>query len=301
MKAPAPPLEAIEAFIVATRSDSFRAAADEMALSRSAVSRRIRALETFLGAALFDRTHMTPRLTSVGERYRREVAPAMDEIRSATTALSDRGAGDPLTLVTPQSFAMAWLVPRLAGIMQDVPISLRLGNGLDALRNGNADLAIITGPRDTLGLPYEALVRLDAAPVAAPQLADGRAPPRALSELVAYPRLAPYRPGGLWETWAENVGLLDPLLASPLRYESTLVMYEAAAAGLGVALGVPFLIERLLRDGRLQSCLDQRAPIGLHYWLVYANPVVRRWRQSRLFSAWLHEEIARSRSNLLVA
>lgn len=301
MKGHPPPLEAIEAFVVATRSDSFREAADEMALSRSAVSRRIQSLEAFLGAALFDRAHSAPRLTSIGERYRREVEPAIDAIRSATAALSTPGEGDALTLVTPQSFAMAWLMPRLAGISRDVPVTLRIGNGLDALRNGEADLAIVTGPRDTLGLPYEPLVRLDATPVAAPELVDGRAPPRALAELVAYPRLAVYRPGRLWETWAENVGLLDARLPSPRRYESTLVMYEAAAAGLGVALGVPLLIERFLRDGRLRPCLDRQAPIGLHYWLVYANPTVRRWRQSRHFSAWLHEEITRSPSDLLVA
>jgi LysR family glycine cleavage system transcriptional activator len=302
MRRQAPPLEAIEAFIVATRSGSFRAAADEMALSPSAFSRRIQSLEAFLGAPLFDRSQNSLRLTTVGERYRSEVEPAMDIIRGATSALSTRGAGDPLTLVTPQSFAMAWLVPRLSGVMRDVQVSIRIGHGLKDLRNGDADLAIVTGPRDTHGLPYEPLVMLDAVPVAAPQLIDGRTPPRAISELADYPRLAVYKPERLWETWAENVGVVEETLKPPTRYESMFVMYEAAAAGLGVALGVRLLIERFLKDGRLQPCgAERQAPIGVQYWLVYANPAVRRWRQSRVFSAWLHEEIARSRTDLLAA
>lgn len=301
MRRQAPPLEAIEAFIVATRSGSFRAAADEMALSPSAFSRRIQSLEAFLGAPLFDRSQNSPRLTTVGERYRGEVEPAMDIIRGATSALSTRGAGEPLTLVTPQSFAMAWLVPRLAGVMQDVQVSIRIGHGLKDLRNGDADLAIVTGPRDTHGLPYEPLVMLDAVPVSAPRLADGRPPPRAIDDLADYPRLAVYKPERLWETWAENVGLPHADLGAPTRYESMFVMYEAAAAGLGVALGVRFLIERFLKEGRLQTCLEGQAPIGVQYWLVYANPAVKRWRQSRLFSSWLHEEIARSRRDLLAA
>ena len=73
VKRQAPPLEAVEAFIVATRVPSFRAAADFLALSPSALSRRIQALEAFLGVNLFDREGSVVSLTMQGRRYLAEV------------------------------------------------------------------------------------------------------------------------------------------------------------------------------------------------------------------------------------
>jgi len=83
----APPLEAIQAFLAAVRAASFRAAADELALSPSAFSRRIQSLEAFLGVALYDRSGPTPRLTEAGERYHRDLEPAFEAICTATKAV----------------------------------------------------------------------------------------------------------------------------------------------------------------------------------------------------------------------
>lgn len=304
MRRPAPPLEAIETFIVATRSESFREAAETLALSPSAISRRIQALEAHLGAELFQRVAPTPTLTAIGEHYHREVAPAIDAIRAATFALASWTQTEPLTVVAPQSFAMGWLLPRLPGFLRDHPdqqISLRVGWTLDDLRQGAADLAILPDAPDSDGLPAEPLAALDGVLATAPQMADGRTPPRGLSDLSSFPRLTVYRPKGIWETWLGHAGYRGPDLPDPTRFDSLFVMYEAAAAGLGVAICSPFLAERFLQERRLVPCFEHLCPLGLSYSLVFAGPTVRRAPQTRAFVRWLRAEVGRTRGARLEA
>lgn len=297
MRRQAPPLEAIEAFIVATRAPSFRAAAERLALSPSAFSRRIQALETFVGAPLFSRDGGVAKLSKVGERYRQEVEPAIDAIRRATVDLRAETSGGTLRVVSPQSFAVGWLIPRLASFMSGpagVQVELKIAHDARDLRRGLADIAVLIGPVRETGMAVEKLVDLDALMVAAPKLADGRKPPRSLDELAEHTRLTVYRPEGIWETWLGNLGYRGPELAEPKRYDSQILVYEAAAAGLGITLASPLLAGRWLREGRLQPCIEQRASIGVSYELVFADAAVKRRRDARAFAAWLRRGLARA-------
>src|SRR3546814_6888150 len=74
-----PPLTAIEAFVQVARLGSIKAAAQELALSAPALSRRIQALERFIGRPLFDRRHQSMQLNSDGERLLSQIAPARSE------------------------------------------------------------------------------------------------------------------------------------------------------------------------------------------------------------------------------
>ena len=170
-----PPLEAIEAFIAATRADSFRLAAERLALSPSAFSRRIQALENIVDVQLFDRSGAAVRLTRAGERYRREIAAALDAIRRATVDLRAEQLGGDLRVTTPQSFAISWLIPRLSGFEAswDGSVALRAGRSLKDLHSGRADLAIVAAPADLGGLESDFLVEVEYAAMAAPRLADG--------------------------------------------------------------------------------------------------------------------------------
>jgi LysR family glycine cleavage system transcriptional activator len=288
MRRQAPPLEAIEAFIMASRAENFRAAADRLAISPSAFSRRIQALEAFVGAPLFMRDAGVPRLTPAGERYLREVEPAIEAIRQATVELSERHASGPLTVVMPQSFAMAYLAPRLAAF--DSEIEIRIGHDVGELREGSADVAILANP-DPRGLPSESLVDLHALLVSAPRLADGRAPPRSLEELPQFRRCDVFQPTGIWETWLASVGYAGPRLQEATHYQSMFVMHEAVAAGMGIALGVEHLVDRYLRDGRLVACLPCRGSTGVHYEIVFADAAVRRLPRTQAFTSWLRSEM----------
>lgn len=295
MRRQAPPLEAIEAFIIATRSSSFRDAADRLALSPSAFSRRIQALEAFVGAQLFVREGGKVALSRTGERYLRTVEPALDAIRRATVDLQAERGGAALRVVVPQSFAMGWLIPHLPALQRshpDLTIELRVGRTVAPLRRGHADIAIVAGPGGTEGLPAQRLARLPGTLVTAPRLACGAEPPATLGDLAAMPRLAVYQPGEMWEHWLRAVGFDARALAPPTYYETHFLMIAAAEAGLGVALTPPLLVERAVADGRLVVPLALSAPLGVDYVLVFADEALRRRPDVRRFAAWIAEGLA---------
>lgn len=294
MRRQAPPLEAVEAFILASRSASFREAADALALSPSAFSRRIQALEAFVGVSLFVREKGAATLSRTGDRYLRTIEPAIDAIRRATVDLQAERGGAALRLIAPQSFAMAWFIPNLPAFQRLCPearIELRVGRSAAGLKRGHADVAILAGAGPP-ELPSLHLAELDAIAVSAPRLADGRAPPRTLGELAALPRLAVYQPEGIWDRWLRGVGHAGPGLAPPTYYEAHFLMIEAAAAGLGIALTPPVLAARYLADGRLIRPLPDSAPAGVEYRLVFADDQVRRRPDVVRLTQWLADGLA---------
>jgi DNA-binding transcriptional LysR family regulator len=292
----APPLQGIEAFIVAARSPSFRAAADALALSPSAFSRRIQALEDLLGAVLFDRAAAGPTLTEAGEAYRREVEPAIEAIRAATARLRAPAPPAGVRVMASQSFAISCLMPRSADFQAETGVHLEmvLGRDLHQLRLGRADVAVAYGPSDFGGLPSEQLIALDGAVVSAEVLTGGRAPPRRPDELAGHTLLGVHTPGNLWPRWLARAGVAEPPPVRPLMFETLTLMYEAAANGLGVALAIPTVADRYLDAGRLRACFDLRAPTEADYNLVFASEAVRRRPDVRAFSAWMRSEAQRS-------
>lgn len=296
MRRSAPPLQGIEAFIAATRASSFRAAADALALSPSAFSRRIQALESFVGAVLFDREAPTPTLTEAGDRYRREVEPAIEAIRAATARVSAPTRA--IRVMASQSFAISWLMPRSPAFRQasGAELELVLGRDLGLLRLGRAEVAIAPGPAAFDGLPFERLIPLEGAVVAAPRLADGRAPPRTPCELADHDLLSVATPADLWPRWLARAGLADARARSALTFETLTLMYEAAANGLGVTLAVPTVSDRYLETGRLRACFDLRAETDADYNLVFASEAVRHRPGVRAFAAWMKAEAEASRA-----
>ena len=84
------------------------------------------------------------------------------------------------------------------------------------------------------------------------------------------------------------------MAAASTPFDTSHLMYEAAASGLGVTLAVPLLAERFLAERRLRPCLGVRRPVGSGYSLFYASADLRRRPQIRTFLAWLQEQAAGS-------
>src|SRR5260221_9077814 len=106
-----PPLDLLRGFEAAARHLSFTRAAVELFLTQSAVSRQIQALESFLGAPLFERRHKALALTAAGQAYYRAVAPVLDQLREATRRARGTRTGHLPTLATTVSLASTWAVP----------------------------------------------------------------------------------------------------------------------------------------------------------------------------------------------
>ncbi|QJU59872.1 LysR family transcriptional regulator [Sphingomonas sp. AP4-R1] len=293
-----PPLEATEAFLLAARAVSFRAAADELALSPSAFSRRIQLLESFVGVALFDRSGAVVQLTDAGARYFAEIAPAMDTIRRATVGLRDQAGSRTLRLMTSHSFAVGWLVPRLPDLFRahGIEIDLSIGRDAQALRSGQADLAIWGGRPHEEDLPRERLIDLSAVLASAPRLADGRTPPASVRELGEHRILATKVPEHFWQGWLTGMGLDGRLPQPATRFETTQLTYEAAASGLGLTLAVPLISERFVADRRLLPAFGPAVPIGFDYSVFYATAEIERRAPVKIFVRWLRDQIAMSLS-----
>lgn len=290
-----PPLAATEAFLAAARAPSFRAAAASLALSPSAFSRRIQLLEAFLGAPLFDRSGAVAELTPTGRRYLVSVEPAIEAIRQASM-LVRAPARDKLRVATSHSLAVEWVIPRLADIMQKLglDIDLVVTQERRLLKQGEVDFAIWGGfePDD---IDSEVIVTLDAIPVAADRLNDGRSPPETIDDLVTHRILSVRNPPDVWRRWLFTAGYEGPVPQIATAFDSNQLLYESVASGLGVTLAVPLLSNRYLAEGRLKPCIAMSAPTGMAYRLHYAGPATRRNSAAMLFADLLKAEAIQSK------
>lgn len=273
MKRP-PPLEVIEAFIEAAHSPSFKVAAARCAISPAAFSRRLQALSESLGVVLFDRTRDGPKLTEAGERCLRQLEPAYLELLRATEAACGTREPSDVRLSLSHSLAVGWLIPRLGNLPESAPgvvLSLETVSDDSALRRGTVDLALCFSNSDLTGLASRPLIEVAAGPVASPDLARRF---REAPDLAAFARLTVSEPPGLWEWWSAHAHP-TPLKATT-QFDIMQAAYEAAAQGMGIALGGLPTVQPYLDDGRLVS-------IGLpwirypgHYCLAATNAGRRR-------------------------
>jgi LysR family transcriptional regulator, glycine cleavage system transcriptional activator len=288
----APSLAAAEAFLAAARNESFQAAAEDIALSPSAFSRRIQALEAFVGTPLFDRSTGRPRLTQAGAQFLKDVEPALQTITRAIADLRGREQGRTLRVVTSHTLALSWLMPRLGRLYAEsgLELDLRAGRGVHHLRSGEIDVAIWGSPDDAGDYPHEPLEPLDAVP--AVSAVDRQPRPETLAALAESRLLKARSAAHLWPHWLERVGYTGRA-AAYAEFDTTHFVYESAASGLGVALAVPFLVDRFMREERLKPC-PFRAPAGVQYSLISASTAVRRRPEYRLFRGWLLKEMEES-------
>ncbi|MBU2092845.1 MAG: LysR family transcriptional regulator, partial [Alphaproteobacteria bacterium] len=285
-----PRLEVIEAFIEAARAPSFRIAAQRCALSPAAFSRRIQAFHAFVGRDIFDRQPGGMRLTQAGQECLDTLEPMYRNITQAALELSGRRASEKVTLSLSHSLAMSWLIPRLERFREswpDIEVSIQTTRTAEAIRSGEADLGVCASDVDALGLHTQHLLDVHVAPVASPDLAaafrEGRI------DLGSQRLLAPVQAPGMWSWWSEATGANGLPLKATDTFDMAYALYEAAAAGWGVASGMGVTVASHLKTGRLVSLGLPSARYPGGYRLVgrasriRAPAVAAMWR-------WLAEE-----------
>jgi len=294
-----PPTALLLAFDVVARLGSVTAAARELALTQSAVSRQVRALEDQIGRALFHRERQSLALTPAGRSYLGEVRRALAILTTATLACRFNPAGGVLTLAVLPTFATRWLAPRLAGFGEAHPgITLHLATRLapfDFARDP-LDLAIHFGAPDWPGAEFVPLMHEQVIPVMAPGLAARQGLDRPLARDEALARVARAPLIGLssraaaWAGWFAGAGLAAP--APALMIDQFATAAEVAIAGLGVALMPTFLIDHELASGAL-VVPGGLAPVDSadRYWLAF--PAHRRdYPPLVAFRDWICAEAA---------
>lgn len=289
-----PPLDALRVFEAAARHGSFNAAADELNLTPSAVSHRIRTLEDVLRVRLFERAHRRVVLAPEGTRYAASVADALAILRSATRRLSANSAGGPLAMTLSPAFALRWLLPRLTRFQQRHPeIELRFVSTTDLhdFRSGDLDLAVRYGCGDWPGLEAEWLMALDATAVCTPEVAADGPALDAPADVAHRVRIHVENRPDDWRMWLLAAGVegVDPT-AGPV-FESVTVALEAALNHIGMVIADRQILARDLEEGRLVEPFDVHMPATAGYYLVYP-PGSADDPRIQAFCRWLQEEIA---------
>ena len=280
-----PPLNALRAFEAAGRHQSFSGAADELAVSHSAVSRHVRGLEDRLGAQLFRDLPRGVELTDAGAQYLAQVSPALDVIAEASEVFSDRPAG----LVTVDSeplFAAKWLMPRLSDFYQrypDIEVRLDASQELADIARYQADMALRFFNGAPPGPEQPVFASSPLYIYAVPEIAAQIKEPM---DMLKFKRFRD-RKTHTWAMWAEKAGL-DPELfpEETWRLRATLAV-EAALAGHGVFLSSWEIVAREVAEGKLVRCNDVGIRQG-SFHIVCGEGVLRR-APVRLFHDWLLE------------
>lgn len=283
-----PPLTALEAFTEVARTGSVKAAAAALSLSAPALSRRLAALERFVGQPLFERRHQQLVITAEGERLIARVAPAMEALASAIEQPSG-GEILRLKLGVQSLFASRRLMPRLGELraihpdlhidIDTAPLPLaRLGDGLDA--------AIMLSVGGEPSLYARRLDRNRVVAIGNAHLAATIGTPQDLAtQTLLLHRSMPTS----FEIWREAMRLPDLKPAAIDFFDSGQLILDAAAGGLGVA----FMLESHLAtaaDDRLHRLFDVAVPSPYNYWFITRRASMSR-RPVRLFHDWLFESM----------
>lgn len=291
-----PPLDQLEAFEAAARHLSFTRAADELALTQSAVSRQIAALEQFFGVPLFRRLHRALRLSEDGVRLQRTVVDVLNQLHQVSGEL--RGTARPKTVVvtTTPGFAGLWLIPRLAGFTathQDVDVRISATYSTVNLNRDGVDVAIRYSAQAAADDGGVHLFGEEVLPVCSPRLLRDRSRPLKTPDDLRHHCLLHLETGTSalleWPPWlrAMKVDGLKP--ASVLHFSMYDQMIHAAVNGQGVALGRLPLVNRLLQQRKLVAPF-KKSLVSPRSYFLFQSEASRKKPEVREFLEWLQAE-----------
>jgi len=282
-------LRALESF---ARHGTVWQAADELHLTRSAVSHQLRLLERELGFRLMNRVGTHVELTPQGRAYADDVRRALSAIAGAASRQAGRGATGALTVSCPPGFASNWLCPKVGRFREtcpDVALSLVTPRRLDDVSNPDVDLFICFGSGNLPGMEVELLKAVEFTPMCSPALLNrlGGLPDPAY---VLHANLLHLIDFEDWVNWFRLAGLPEDGARTGQRFSDMNLAYAAAVASQGLAMGDEFICHEAMAQGRLVRPFDLAIPSPKSYYLVIslekaANPAVSAFRN------WMADEL----------
>src|SRR5258706_15790213 len=309
-----PPLNALRAFESAARHLSFAMAAKELHVTPAAISHQVKGLEEHLNHRLFRRLKRGLELTRAGQVLLPRLSEGFGRLGDAVEELRTLDEEASLSVSAATSFATRWLAPRLHRFVSahpelDVRInaSTRLidpsrdesgaGDALAGSPVEDADIVVRFGTGDYPGFRVDKLLTVAVKPMCSPRLAASGPPLRTAADLKKHVLIhdnVRFDDGrGLWDAWFEAAGMTGIDTTHGLRFSHAMLALEAAADGMGVALGMPVLASSDLASGRLVAPLPLSLPLKFAYYIVSgADPAERA--DVAAFRNWLLAEAART-------
>ena len=297
MRRKIPATHALLCFEAAARHESYTRAAQELALTQSAVSRQITALEAFLGVTLFRRTRHGVALTERGAEYAIQVAQRLQNLEQDTLdIMSPQSRSGTVHLAAVPTFATRWLIPRLPQLAAQHPeITIHLETRTrpfmfsDAIFDASLYAGTVQQVANWAGTRSVRLMDEDVVPVCSPHWLAGQAAltPQALAQL---PLLQQTTRPDAWRLWFEAVAVSAPHALAGPRFELFSMTAAAAACGLGVALVPRLLIEPELQRGELVVACTQAPLSERAYYLITPERDGERPAVS-LFRDWMLTQV----------
>jgi len=275
------PLGPIEAFVVVARTQNLTQAAAEMNLTVPALSRRVTLLEQYLGVSLFTRLPRGLRLTDAGAAYFTALGPAWETIGRATEAVRQPNLRNIVRISVMPTFAANWLMPRLhrfqtlhPGVEVEVETSPDL---VDLRARPDVACAIRLGQGPWPEATAETLLPVNAYPVANSSFLNANGKPAGPGDLLRHTLIETGHQPAFWQAWFTAAGV-DAASARYRRFDNLQVVYEAAASGMGIALGLEPLVGSYLESARLRRLFPTsvRLPQSFHLVRRQAEPAPTR-------------------------
>ncbi|CAB3708490.1 Gcv operon activator [Achromobacter denitrificans] len=286
------PVTSLRTFEAAARLRSFKLAAAELAVTATAVSHQVKALERHVGVALFERVPRGVRLTDAGARLFAGVHGALLDVAQALDALRPAPASGALTVSTTHSFAALWLVPRLGRFYEACPqYQLNLNASaepVDLLQDASVDVAVRYSRQRFPDLRAACGLQEWFGVYGAPALVarQGRRPPALVT--VRWRDSLLYEQG--WQDWCDAAGL--PAWREPAAlhaYAEEHYALQAAIAGQGMVLASSVMVSDSVGAGTLVAYRPEVRVEGAAYTALCA-PGRERHPPVKAFLAWLCRE-----------
>jgi DNA-binding transcriptional LysR family regulator len=296
----------LRAFLAVARHLNFRAAADELALTQSAVSRQIQSLEDEVGMPLFLRHSRAVELTGAGAQLLHAVQPALESIDATVRQIRQTVGRKSVAITTWASFAAMWLIPRLEVFQRthpDIDIRIDTGDAVVDLDTTDVDLAIRYS-KDMDGTAQK-LFGEELVLVASPVLLKNGPPLREPADAALHTLIEtgdvhrmPQLEWLSWQRWfaANGCDQLQPPRWLYFNYAHQIV--QAALAGQGLAIARLPLVADALAAGHLVEVLpEHRLASPLSYWLLQ-GPRSGQRPEVQAFCQWLMTEAQQTRAHM---
>ena len=306
-----PPLNALRTFEAVARLKSFTKAADELSVTRAAVSHQIKNLEDYIGFPLFERHTRSISLTSAGEVALPKLREGFNNISDAVHLMTSHQTNENINLWMAPSFASKWLVPRLHTFSlryPDIDMQLNAVPGLidtseennnysleDLFRSEDVDVVIVFGSGDYPGFAVHKLFSVKAVPVCSPELLeDPDKPLNAPEDLVHHTLLhdnTPYKGRPQWNKWLKQEGIQGIDHERGLKFNHISLAIDSAIDGQGVLLSIEALARKDIEEGRLCVPFDISLPLEMSYYAIHPESADYNHHAVDSFIEWIMEEV----------
>lgn len=260
-----PPLSSLQFFLTAARTLSFTLAADELFVTRSAVSRQVKGLEDHLGIELFKRTKTGIELTDKGLDYSNALSPIFADLKTATNAVLGDESSQKFTLGISTTFNATWLMSRLRRLYELHPafVLAFLTNNYDDpggpvdFHDGSMNAAIRLGYGDWPDCSSEKLLDIYVQPLCSPELLKDSYSSAQVTNLTRHNWLHYKHLPDLWRNWYTDAGLIDlKTERQDIILDNVTIAVQAAVDGLGIVPMYRPLADHLLTSGKLVVAHD---------------------------------------------